>query len=37
LDATICGSLAHSLAIAKYDNNNYSLNPYDLIELVKKL
>ncbi len=37
LDATISGSLAHTLAGRNYKKNNYSLNPQDLIEGVKKL
>lgn len=37
LDAAIHSSLAHSLAAQKYSKNNYSLQPQDLIEEVKKL
>jgi len=37
LDATINGSLAHSLAGASYTKNNYSLTPLDLIEAIKVL
>lgn len=37
LEATICGSLAHTLAAKKYKKNNYSLTPKDLIKEIKKL
>lgn len=37
LEATICGSLAHTLAVKKYKKNNYSLTPKDLIKEIKKL
>lgn len=37
LDATINGSLAHTIAAAKYSGNNYSLTPEELIKQIKKL
>jgi len=37
LEATISASLAHSIASAKYNKNNYSMRPEDLIEGVCKL
>ena len=37
LEATICGSLAHTLAAKKYKKNNYSLTTKDLIKEIKKL
>ncbi len=37
LDATINGSLAHTIAASKYSGNNYSLTPEELINQIKKL
>ena len=37
LEATISGSLAHTIASMKYEKNNYSLTPTQLIEQIKKL
>lgn len=37
IDAAINGSLALSLASMKYDKNNYSMTPMDLIHLIKEL
>lgn len=37
LEATITGSLAHTIAAMNYKKNNYSLTPLDLIEQIKKL
>ncbi|MFA7082982.1 MAG: NAD(P)H-hydrate dehydratase [Arcobacteraceae bacterium] len=37
LNAAISASLAHSLAANKYEGNNYSLTPQDLIMQIKKL
>ena len=37
IDATISGSLAHTIAALKYENNNYSLTPEELIGQIKKL
>lgn len=37
LEATINGSLAHTIAALKYSGNNYSLTPEELIEQIKKL
>ena len=37
LDATINGSLAHTLAASNYTGNNYSMAPEDLIKEIKKL
>ncbi len=37
IDATISGSLAHTLGALNYTNNNYSLTPEQLIEQIKKL
>jgi hydroxyethylthiazole kinase-like uncharacterized protein yjeF len=34
LNATIQGSLAHTLAAQKFDKNNYALTPFDLIERI---
>ncbi|WP_104748408.1 NAD(P)H-hydrate dehydratase [Helicobacter cetorum] len=36
LDATICASLAHSIASLEF-KNNYALTPLDLIEKIKRL
>lgn len=37
LNAAMSASLAHSLAASKYEGNNYSLTPQDLIRLIKTL
>lgn len=37
LEAAINGSLAHTLAAAKYTNNNYAMTPLDLVRQIKKL
>ena len=37
LEATINGSLAHTIAALKYSGNNYSLTPKELINQIKKL
>lgn len=37
LDATISGSLAHTLGALNFDGNNYSLTPEELIKQIKKL
>ena len=37
LDATINGSLAHTIGALKYSGNNYSLTPEELINQIKKL
>lgn len=37
LEATIHGSLAHTIAASKYDGNNYSMSPQDLVKEIKKL
>ncbi len=37
LNATISGSLAHTMAALNYDENNYSLTPEELIKQIKKL
>jgi hydroxyethylthiazole kinase-like uncharacterized protein yjeF len=37
LEATINGSLAHTIAASNYSLNNYSMTPQDLIEEIKKL
>lgn len=37
LNAAIQGSLAHALASQKFDKNNYSLTPFDLIERITTL
>jgi len=37
LEATISGSLAHTLASLNYKDNNYSLTPQELINQIKKL
>ena len=37
LDATINGSLTHTIAASKYSGNNYSLTPEELINQIKKL
>ncbi len=37
LDASISGSLAHSLVARNYSKNSYSFTPYDLIQGVKEL
>ena len=37
LDATLNGSLAHTIAASNYDKNNYSMTPLDLIKEIKKL
>ncbi len=37
LSATINGSLAHAIAGNRYQKNNYSLTPLDLIEEIKSL
>jgi hydroxyethylthiazole kinase-like uncharacterized protein yjeF len=37
LNATINGSLAHTMAALNYSKNNYSMTPQDLIEEIKKL
>ena len=37
LDATISGSLAHTMAALNYKDNNYSLTPEELIKQIKKL
>ena len=37
LDATINGSLAHTIGASKYSGNNYSLTPEELINQIKKL
>jgi hydroxyethylthiazole kinase-like uncharacterized protein yjeF len=37
IEATINGSLAHTIAAENYPKNNYSMGPQDLIEEVKNL
>jgi hydroxyethylthiazole kinase-like uncharacterized protein yjeF len=37
LEATINGSLAHTIAAANYCGNNYSMSPQDLVKEIKKL
>lgn len=37
IEAAINGSMALSLASMKYDKNNYSMTPLDLINLIKEL
>ena len=37
LDATIHGSLAHTIAASNYSKNNYSMTPQDLVNEIKKL
>ena len=37
LDATIQGSLAHTIAASNYSKNNYSMTPEDLVNEIKKL
>ncbi len=37
LEAAIQGSLAHTLAARKFDKNNYTLTPFDLIERIATL
>jgi len=37
LEATINGSLAHTIAAANYTQNNYSMSPQDLVQEIKKL
>lgn len=37
LEATLNGSLAHTIAASKYDGNNYSMSPQDLVKEIKKL
>lgn len=37
LEAAISGTLALSLASMKYDKNNYSMTPLDLINMIKEL
>ncbi len=37
LDATISGSLAHTMGAFNFDGNNYSLTPEELIKQIKKL
>ncbi len=37
IDATISGSLAHTMGALRYDANNYSLTPEQLIQQIKKL
>lgn len=37
LNAAICATLAHAFAARKVSKNSYSLNPLDLIEMVKIL
>jgi len=37
LDATINGSLAHTIAASNYTGNNYSMTPQDLVKEIKKL
>jgi len=37
LDATLQGSLAHTIAASKYDGNNYAMTPQDLVTEIKKL
>ena len=37
LEASISGSLAHSLVAKNYSKNSYSFTPFDLIQGVKEL
>ncbi|MDC0932270.1 NAD(P)H-hydrate dehydratase [Arcobacteraceae bacterium] len=37
LDAAINGSLSHTIAARKYNGNNYSMSPQDLVKEIKKL
>lgn len=37
LNAAIQASLAHTLAVQKFDKNNYALTPFDLIERISSL
>jgi len=37
LDATLHGSLAHTIAASNYDGNNYAMTPQDLVSEIKKL
>lgn len=37
LEATINGSLAHTIAASNYIGNNYSMSPQDLVSEIKKL
>jgi len=37
LDATLNGSLAHTIAASNYARNNYSMTPQDLVNEIKKL
>lgn len=37
LEATIHGSLAHTIAASNYTQNNYSMTPQDLVKEIKKL
>jgi len=37
LDATIHGSLAHTISAINYEQNNYSMSPQDLVKEIKKL
>ncbi|MGB5867653.1 MAG: NAD(P)H-hydrate dehydratase [Arcobacteraceae bacterium] len=37
IEATINGSLAHTLAALNYTQNNYSMTPQDLVNEIKKL
>ena len=37
LEATLNGSLAHTMAASNYAGNNYSMTPQDLVKEIKKL